>query len=90
MLATLSLSLALAGCATKEIKVVAAKQERPPSALLEDCEATPFNAMTTNAEILISFQALWLDFKECNNKKKLLRDWFDLMETKRKAALEEK
>ena len=90
MLATLSLSLALAGCATKETKVVAAKQERPPSVLLDDCEPTPFTALTTNAEILISFQTLWLDFKECNKKKKLLRDWFDLMETKRKAALEEK
>ncbi len=91
MLVTLSISLVFAGgCATKETKVVAAKQERPPSALLDDCSSTPFTAMTTNAEILISFQTLWLDFKECNKKKKLLRDWYDLMEEKRKAALEEK
>lgn len=90
MLVAISLLLALGGCGGKDLRVVAAEQSRPPSALLDDCEATPFNAMTTNAEILISFQTLWLDFKECNKKKKLLRDWYDLMETQRKAALEAK
>ena len=90
ILMLITLSLALAGCATKETKVVAAKQERPPSALLDDCEPTPFTQMKTNAEILISFQTLWLDYKECNKKKKLLRDWFDMMESKRQEALEAK
>jgi disulfide bond formation protein DsbB len=90
MVIAMLLALTLSGCGGKELKVVAAPQQRPPSTLLDDCDATPFNAMTTNAEILISFQTLWLDFKECNKKKKLLRDWYDLMETQRKAALEAK
>lgn len=72
--------LFLMGCGSKQVVVQPPKLLTPPSYLLEDCVQTPFTEMKTNAEVLISFQSLYLDFKECNTKKRLLRKWYADME----------
>ena len=81
------LVLFLFGCGGKEIALVPAPDERPPDALLADCQMTELTEMKTNAEILISLQTVYLDFKECNRKKKILRGWYDEREKLRQEAL---
>lgn len=73
--------LVLSGCGSTRVVATAPQLITPPEHLLEDCYQTPFLDLKTNTEILISFQTLYLDFKECNLSKKALRDWYNEMRT---------
>lgn len=76
----LGMSCLLCGCSTKTVEVVKPVVIQPPHNLTEDCKMTPFTPLKTNAEILISFQTLYLDFKDCNVRMEALRKWYEEME----------
>lgn len=81
LVALVSITL-VSGCSTTKVVATPPQLIKPPSILLEECSITPLVRLETNKDLLSAYQALYLDFQECNSTKRALKEWYTKMEAK--------
>lgn len=73
---TVAILSLITGCSTTKIVATPPQIIKPPTVLMEDCSQSPIARIKTNQDLLRAYQSLFQDFKECNQTKKALRDWY--------------
>lgn len=71
--------LFLAGCGATKIVATPPQVITPPAVLLEECEKTPITSVKTNSDLARAYRTLYLDFKQCNNQMRALKNWYQIM-----------